>query len=120
MNRETAYQHRETAYRETVFQHHHCEIIDRETQALLDFYIDSSLTNESTFEYWLSNELYIKSISLKNISFYNSWWTTQDGTMLLMALSTEGEKETAFIPERGRYNINDVCSFFNKILKAKK
>ena len=40
-----------------------------------DFYIDSSNTEEANFEYFLEEELNIKSITLKNVSFYNSWWT---------------------------------------------
>ena len=89
---------------------------------MIDFYIHSINTNEAIFEYWLDELTSIKSVTLKSISFYNSWWTRDigEGTELLILLKIEGEKETAFIPERGRYNINDVCSFFNKVLKARK
>uniref|UniRef100_UPI0035D0B3C7 hypothetical protein n=1 Tax=Bartonella sp. CL42QHWL TaxID=3243528 RepID=UPI0035D0B3C7 len=40
----------------------------------LDFIIQEEECNEAIFEYYLPEEISIKSISLKSISFFNSWW----------------------------------------------
>uniref|UniRef100_UPI0035D03660 hypothetical protein n=1 Tax=Bartonella sp. CL41QHWL TaxID=3243527 RepID=UPI0035D03660 len=41
----------------------------------LDFIIHEEECNEAQFEYYLPEEISIKSISLKSISFFNSWFT---------------------------------------------
>uniref|UniRef100_UPI0035D09954 hypothetical protein n=1 Tax=Bartonella sp. CL43QHWL TaxID=3243532 RepID=UPI0035D09954 len=40
----------------------------------LDFIIHEEECNEAIFEYYLPEELNIKSVRLKSISFFNSWW----------------------------------------------
>ncbi|WP_375668121.1 hypothetical protein, partial [Bartonella sp. CL48QHWL] len=40
----------------------------------LDFIISKKECNEAKFEYYLPEELNIKSVRLKSISFFNSWW----------------------------------------------
>ncbi|WP_375703123.1 hypothetical protein [Bartonella sp. CL34QHWL] len=40
----------------------------------IDFIISKKECNESKFEYYLPEELNIKSVRLKSISFFNSWW----------------------------------------------
>lgn len=41
----------------------------------MDFIINEQECNEAKFEYYLTDQLDIKSITLKSITFYNSWWT---------------------------------------------
>ncbi|WP_375654933.1 hypothetical protein, partial [Bartonella sp. CL46QHWL] len=40
----------------------------------MDFIIHEEECNEAIFEYYLPEELNIKSVRLKSISFFNSWW----------------------------------------------
>ena len=41
----------------------------------IDFYIDERDCDAASFEYYLSRQVAIKSVTFKSISFYNSWWT---------------------------------------------
>ena len=40
----------------------------------IDFYINEN-TEEAIFDYYMDEGAHIESITLKSISFYNSWWT---------------------------------------------
>ncbi|MCG8429776.1 MAG: hypothetical protein MJA29_01185, partial [Candidatus Omnitrophica bacterium] len=40
----------------------------------IDFYINEN-TEEATFDYYMDDGVYIKSITFKSVTFYNSWWT---------------------------------------------
>jgi len=41
----------------------------------IDFYIDERNCNEASFEYFLREPFALKSVTIKSIQFYNSWWT---------------------------------------------
>ncbi|WP_375671682.1 hypothetical protein, partial [Bartonella sp. CL27QHWL] len=43
--------------------------------SILNFIISKKECNEARFEYYLQEELNIKSVRLKSISFFNSWVT---------------------------------------------
>jgi hypothetical protein len=66
----------------------------------IDYFIDS---RDTSFELYLEEKINIKSITLKNIIFYNSWWTTdiRDGKIYYMKTDYGFKLKTYFLQETG-------------------
>jgi len=89
---------------------------------IIDYFIDSrgNDTFEASFEFYFKESITIKSITLKNIIFYNSWWTTdiQEGDIHLIGLGNRlGIIGSAFIPREGHYSLADVCGYFTNLIQ---
>ncbi|WP_375674052.1 hypothetical protein [Bartonella sp. CL32QHWL-2] len=87
-------------------------------------------SNEALFNYFLPEEINIKSITFKSISFFNSWWTTdfipEDIYLTVRKRYFPGERER-FFPGRGlkefrfksgHNTLAEICSEIQKQIIA--
>ncbi|WP_375666107.1 hypothetical protein, partial [Bartonella sp. CL41QHWL] len=87
----------------------------------MDFIISERECDEAKFEYYLTDQLDIKSITLKSITFYNSWWT---GDILpdvvdLVTLKTEWDETINSFNNNfdAHSSLAELCSFITEQIK---